>query len=180
MVSTWSFHVDSTWIPPKLPTGYTYLIKLLRFQLYWKVFIVAFNRYIVLHLHILPMHRNKPNVIYLILTYGQNFGWPWHGWEKRTMCCLRLLKRECQGTAAVSVLYAWNERNFSASCAFFAQFMRESCAIHTQFTSDSALIMRGFPSRIRHAQPRIRPVWGLFVTMRWSAWFVSDLCVIFP
>ena len=31
-------------------------------QLYWKVFIVAFNRYIVLHLHILPMHRNKPNV----------------------------------------------------------------------------------------------------------------------
>ena len=45
-----------------LPTGYTYLIKLLRFQLYWKVFIVAFNRYIVLHLHILPMHRHKPNV----------------------------------------------------------------------------------------------------------------------
>ena len=32
------------------------------FQLYWKVFIVAFNRYIVLHLHILPMHHNKPNV----------------------------------------------------------------------------------------------------------------------
>ena len=32
------------------------------FQLYWKVFIVAFNRYIVLHLHILPIHRNKPNV----------------------------------------------------------------------------------------------------------------------
>ena len=41
---------------------YTNLIKLLRFQLYWKVFIVAFNRYIVLHLHILPMHRNKSNV----------------------------------------------------------------------------------------------------------------------
>ena len=44
--------------------------------------------------------------------------------------------------------------------------LRESCVIHTQFTSDSALIMRGFPSRIRHAQPRIRPVWGLFVPMR--------------
>ena len=99
---------------------------------------------------------------------------------EETMCCLRLLKWECQGTAAASVLYARNERNFGASCAFFAQFMRESCAIHTQFTSDSALIMRGFPSRIRHAQPHIRPVWGLFVPMRWSAWFVSDLCVIFP
>ena len=96
---------------------------------------------------------------------------------EESMCCLRLLKREYQGTAAASVLYARNERNFSA---FFAQFMRESCAIHTQFTSDSALIMRDFPSRIHHAQPRIRPVCGLFVSMRWSAWFVCDLCVIFP
>ena len=185
MVSTWSFHVDSTWIPPKLPTGYTYLIKLLRFQLYWKVFIVAFNKYIVLHLHILPMHRHKPNVTEYSLMV-RILGGPDTDEKgeldelEETMCCLRLLKRECLGTAAASVLYARNERNFSASCAFFAQFMRESCAIHTQFTSDSALIMRGFPSRIRHAQPRIRPVWGLFVPMRWSAWFVSDLCVIFP
>ena len=85
---------------------------------------------------------------------------------EETMCCLRLLKRECQGTAAASVLYARSDCNFSASCAFFAQFMRESCAIHMQFTSGSALIMRGFPSRIRHAQPHIRPVWGFFVPMR--------------
>ena len=78
---------------------------------------------------------------------------------EETMCCLRLLKRECKGTvclsvwidlytglilsgpqsrylskkkgtAAASVLYARNERNFSTSCAFFAQFMRDSYAIH--------------------------------------------------
>ena len=110
---------------------------------------------------------------------------------EETMCCLRLLKREYQGTAAASVLYARNERNFSASCAFFAQFMRESCAIHTQFTSDSALIMRGFPSRIHHAQPRIRPVctmnfqwkkkvpWNGAVSMRSRAgsWETLSICI---
>ena len=54
---------------------------------------------------------------------------------EETMCCLRLLKRESQGTAAASVLYARNERNCSASCAFIlcavhAWIMRDSYAIH--------------------------------------------------
>jgi hypothetical protein len=37
-----------------------------------------------------------------------------------------------------------------------------------------------FPLNFLRAQPRIRPaVWGLCVHLRLSAWFLSDLCVIF-
>jgi hypothetical protein len=46
--------------------------------------------------------------------------------------------------------------------------------------SDKAQIMRDFPLNFLCAQPRIRPIWGLCVHLRWSAWFVSDLCAIFP